>query len=40
MISDKGVCNIGVRQGDNLSPILFDLFIDDFTLMSVLLMEV
>ena len=31
MISDYFMCNIGVRQGDNLSPILFALFINDFT---------
>ena len=31
MISDYCMCNIGVRQGDNLSPVLFALFINDFT---------
>ena len=31
MISDYFMCNIGVRQGDNLSPVLFALFINDFT---------
>ena len=31
MISDNCMCNIGVRQGDNLSPVLFVLFINDFT---------
>ena len=31
MISDYFMCNIGVRQGDNLSPGLFALFINDFT---------
>ena len=25
MISDYFMCNIGVRQGDNLSPVLFAL---------------
>ena len=25
------MCNIGVRQGDNLSPILYAPFINDFT---------
>ena len=31
MISDYCMCNIGLRQGDNLSPVLFALFINDFT---------
>ena len=31
MIYDYYMCNIGVRQGDNLSPVLFALFINDFT---------
>ena len=30
MISDYFMCNIGVRQGDNLSPVIFALFINDF----------
>ena len=31
MISDYCMCNIGVRQGGNLSPVSFALFINDFT---------
>ena len=30
MISDYIMCNIGVRQGDNLSPVPFALFINEF----------
>ena len=29
-ISASFSCNVGVRQGDNLSPLLFSLFINDF----------
>ena len=30
MISEYFLCNISVRQGDTLSPLLFALFINDF----------
>lgn len=28
--SDYFMCNVGIRQGENLSPILFALFLNDF----------
>ena len=31
MISDYCMCNIRVRRGDNLSPVLFALFINNVT---------
>ena len=30
IISKSFLCNVGVRQGDNISPLLFSLFINDF----------
>ena len=29
-ISEFFECNVGVRQGDNLSPLLFAMYINDF----------
>ena len=31
LMSEYFLCSIGVRQGDNLSPLLFSLFINDFS---------
>ena len=30
IISKSFLCNVGVRQGDNISPLLFSFFINDF----------
>ena len=30
LMSGIFACNVGVRQGENLSPILFSIFLNDF----------